>query len=617
MIQLCRVDRFCRPVVFWKRKVDFRQQGFHSRLGVAWQIDCMDALPPASLRWPARMLAWLALFALFTPLSSAIAAETRCVILEVFVRGDSERSTQAREFIDKTYGARKGVKIVYRDVEAKESNLERLYSIAKHFKIETPGLPAVYVAGRFDHGWDEKVSPGRLDEALTVEVFVRHDCPRCQQAKPFLQNTVAPKYPGFKFVFKDIVLEAGASARMNEVAQRYRVTGTGVPSVHAAGKFQVGFNDIVSTGKQWEDTLRAVTLECKPEAPAAPATAPPQSRLDRDPRFHYPSAWGQVYAQDAPPPAADDDTAAPPPALDDAALPPPSADEPTTALKPVLDDAPDAPASSSKPKLILPEETGATEAVTVAPSQSSDVVHLPLIGDVNWRAWGLPAFTIMVGLVDGFNPCAMWVLMFLLSVLVNLKDRRKIVAVAGSFVFISGAAYYLFMAAWLNVFHLIGLVRAAQIALGILGTTVGVIHVKDFFAFKKGVSLSIPETAKSSVAARVRKIVMAESLLGAIIGASVLAVLVNIVELLCTAGLPAMYTGVLHMQQLPRWVEHLYLLLYIGAYMFDDSLMVAVVVITLGKHRLQETGGRVLKLISGSVILAIGLLMLFKPEWLG
>ncbi len=567
-------------------------------------------MPPRFCVWPWRAVALLALLTSFAPLPALSAAETRCVVMEVFVRGDNERSAQARAFIDKTYTGRPGLKVVYRDVEAKEANLERFYKLAEHFKVDKPGMPAFYVAGRFDHGWDEKITPARLDEALTVEVFVRHDCPRCQQAKPFLQNTVAPKYPGFKFVFKDIVLEAGVSARMQEVANRYRITGTGVPAVHAAGKLQVGFNDIVSTGKQWEDTLRAVTLDCAPAAPPAPPAAPAQALRQSDQqRYHYPSTWGHVWADDVPPPALEED-AAPPPVADDAAPPP-------SVIEPMVDDGDAAAPAKSPRKWELPEETTAAEKIVVETAPTSDVVKLPFLGEVNWKHWGLPAFTIMVGLVDGFNPCAMWVLMFLLSVLVNLKDRRKILAVAGSFVFISGAAYYLFMTAWLNVFQLIGLVRAAQIALGILGTTVGVIHVKDFFAFKKGVSLSIPESAKSSVAARVRKIVMAESLIGAIIGACVLAVLVNIVELLCTAGLPAMYTGVLTMQNLPPWMDHVYLLLYIAAYMFDDALMVAVVVITLGKHRLQEEGGRMLKLISGSVILAIGLLMLFKPEWLG
>ncbi|OYW22590.1 MAG: hypothetical protein B7Z43_06435, partial [Sphingomonas sp. 12-62-6] len=112
-----------------------------------------------------------------------------------------------------------------------------------------------------------------------------------------------------------------------------------------------------------------------------------------------------------------------------------------------------------------------------------------------------------------------------------------------------------------------------------LGIGVGAVHVKDFFAFKKGLSLSIPESAKPGLADRIRRIVLAESLLGAIVGAAVLAVLVNIVELLCTAGLPAMYTGILTMQNFPAWQNYAYLLLYILGYMLDDSLMVAVVVV--------------------------------------
>ena len=238
------------------------------------------------------------------------------------------------------------------------------------------------------------------------------------------------------------------------------------------------------------------------------------------------------------------------------------------------------------------------------------------LGQVNWRAWGLPAFTFAVGLVDGFNPCAMWVLLFLLSLLVNLQNRWKIMAVAGTFVFISGVAYFLFMSAWLNVAQLFMLLRPAQIALGVLGITVGAVHVKDFFAFKKGVSFSIPDAAKPQFYERMRRIVHAETLWAAIAGASVLAVLVNFIELLCTAGLPAMYTGILSMQKFPVWENYLYLLLYIVAYMFDDALMVALVVITLGKHKLQEKGGRMLKLVSGAVILRLGVTMIVKPEWL-
>ena len=105
----------------------------------------------------------------------------------------------------------------------------------------------------------------------------------------------------------------------------------------------------------------------------------------------------------------------------------------------------------------------------------------------------MPLFTVLVGQIDGFNPCAMWVLIFLLSILVNLRDRGRMVAIAGTFVFVSGAAYFAFMAAWLNVFLLIGYLRPVQLLLGSLALFVGSIHVKDFFAFKQGLSLSIPE----------------------------------------------------------------------------------------------------------------------------
>jgi len=241
---------------------------------------------------------------------------------------------------------------------------------------------------------------------------------------------------------------------------------------------------------------------------------------------------------------------------------------------------------------------------------------LPWIGEISADEWGMPLFTVIVGLVDGFNPCAMWVLLFLLSILVNLRNRLRILAVAGTFVVISGLAYFAFMAAWLNVFLVVGYLRPIQITLALLAIAVGSVHVKDFFAFQRGVSLSIPDSAKPGIYARVRRIVNAENLTAAIIGAAVLAVLVNVIELLCTAGLPALYTQILTMQELPAWKNYAYLALYNLAYMFDDGLMVGVVVATLGKRQLQERQGRWLKLVSGLVILLLGLVMLFHPEWL-
>lgn len=243
-----------------------------------------------------------------------------------------------------------------------------------------------------------------------------------------------------------------------------------------------------------------------------------------------------------------------------------------------------------------------------------NAIDLPAFGRVSLKHLGLPLFTIVVGLVDGFNPCAMWVLLFLLSLLVNIKSRPRMLAIAGSFVLVSGVAYYAFMAAWLNIFVLVGFSRAVQIVLGAAALLIGFVNLKDFFAFKKGPSLGIPERAKPGIYARVRSIVRAESLGPAVAGAIVLAVLVNVVELVCTAGLPALYTQILVQQGVTSVERYGYLALYNLAYMLDDSIMVGIAVITLGKRKLQERGGRWLKLLSGAVIALLGALLLFAPQ---
>jgi len=252
----------------------------------------------------------------------------------------------------------------------------------------------------------------------------------------------------------------------------------------------------------------------------------------------------------------------------------------------------------------------------IATAREAMAAEVPVFGELSPAALGLPAFTVLLGLVDGFNPCAMWVLLFLLSLLVHVRSRARIALVAGTFVVVSGLVYFAFMAAWLEVYFFIGFSRTLQITLGTLALLIGAVHVKDFFALHRGFSLSIPESVKPTLYERMRGIVRAESLFAALGGVAVIAVLVNLVELLCTAGLPALYTQVLSYYPLSDPGYYGYLALYNLAYVFDDALMVTIAVITLGQRRLQERGGRWLKLLSGAVILVLGALLLFAPQML-
>ena len=256
----------------------------------------------------------------------------------------------------------------------------------------------------------------------------------------------------------------------------------------------------------------------------------------------------------------------------------------------------------------------AAQGLATGPAQA---IQLPLLGTVELRRLGLPLFTIVLGLLDGFNPCAMWLLLFLLSMLINLRDRKKMFLIGGVFVAVSGLVYFAFMAAWLNIFFLIGMSRLTQLLLGAIALLVGSLNVKDYFAFGAGLSVGIPERAKPRIYRQVRQIIRAENLTGALAAVILLALLVNTVELLCTAGIPAIYTRVLTEQALPGWAYYGYLALYNLAYMADDSLMLAIAVVTLSGQKLQERGGRWLKLLSGIVMLALGLILLLRPDWLG
>jgi len=260
-----------------------------------------------------------------------------------------------------------------------------------------------------------------------------------------------------------------------------------------------------------------------------------------------------------------------------------------------------------------PQSPDSQETRVSDESRDSEIV-VPWFGNVSAGRLGLPLFTVVIGLIDGFNPCAMWVLMFLLALLVNVKGRGRMLAIAGTFVLVSGLAYFAFMAAWLNVFQFVGISRAVQIALGCIALVVGAVNIKDFFAFGKGVSFSIPESAKPGIYARVRAIVHAENLPAALLGATILALLVNVIELLCTAGLPALYTQVLVQQGVSPRAHYAYLALYNLAYMFDDSIMVGIAVVTLGQRKLQERAGRWLKLLSGVTIVILGLLLMLWPQ---
>lgn len=257
------------------------------------------------------------------------------------------------------------------------------------------------------------------------------------------------------------------------------------------------------------------------------------------------------------------------------------------------------------------ESCAAQEGSTCRAEEEAGAFEVTLFGrTVTLEDVGLPAFTVAMGLLDGLNPCSIWVLILMISLLSTLNDRKRMLAIAGTFVLVEGIAYFVFMAAWLNLFLLIGLSRASQIIVALIAIFAGLINLKDFVAPGVGFSLSISDKSKPGIYARMRAILHAKSLPAAIIGVIILGLLVQVVEFLCTSGFPALFTRILTLRNLDTASYYGYLLLYNAAYMFDDMIVLAIGVTTLSHRRLQEKEGRWLKLISGVAMVGLGIYLM-------
>jgi thiol-disulfide isomerase/thioredoxin len=240
-------------------------------------------------------------------------------------------------------------------------------------------------------------------------------------------------------------------------------------------------------------------------------------------------------------------------------------------------------------------------------------VQVPVLGFINPSDWGLPILTVVIAGLDAFNPCAFFVLLFLLSLMVHARSRARMMMVGGTFVMISGMIYFVFMAAWLNVFLLIGELRLVTLVAGLIAVGLASINIKDYFWFNSGPSLSIPESKKPGMYQRMRNLVAARSLPAMLLGTALLAIAVNSYELLCTAGLPMVYTRILTLREADTFVYYMYLVLYNIIYVIPLLIIVMLFVLRFGSRKLGESEGRLLKLMSGMMMLGLGGLMLFAP----
>ncbi len=244
-----------------------------------------------------------------------------------------------------------------------------------------------------------------------------------------------------------------------------------------------------------------------------------------------------------------------------------------------------------------------------------ETLNLPLFGEIQTKHVSLPFLTFVIAAVDGFNPCAMWVLVFLITLLLSIKNRRRMWLLGITFILASGFVYFVFLAAWLNLILFIGLIFTLRLIIGLVAITAGSYNLREYWINRPGCKVTESEKRRK-IFEKLKEITESKSLWWSIIGITLIAFAVNLVEVVCSAGLPAIYTSVLALTEMSRWQYYMYLLFYIFIFMLDDMLVFIIAMITLKTVGVSGKYTRFSHLIGGLIILMLGLLLIFRPELL-
>jgi hypothetical protein len=237
-------------------------------------------------------------------------------------------------------------------------------------------------------------------------------------------------------------------------------------------------------------------------------------------------------------------------------------------------------------------------------------INLPFVGEIALSDYSLPALAVVLGLVDGFNPCAMWVLVYLISVVATLRDKRRIWLIVGSFVLASGILYFLFMTVWLNLFLFIGYVKTVTIVIGLIALGGGILQIKGFIETKGAVACEVTgEESRKKTMTKVQEIVSSPLTWGILAGIIVLAFTVNAVEFVCSAAIPAVFTQVLSLASLSTFQYYGYILLYVFFFMLDDLVIFGTAAFALTSS-LGDRYAKYTRPVGATILIILGLLLL-------
>lgn len=399
---------------------------------------------------------------------------------------------------------------------------------------------------------------GKEDEQITLYFFHGNGCPHCAEEDKFL-NSIKDNYPNLEIVKYEVWYNEENAELLKKVENVFNITRSGVPTNVIGSTVISGYNE--SQGKKIE---RAI-----------------QYYLEND----YHDVVEEIKAGEE------------------------------VTIKNDLD----LNARKESNKEVESDENDYIVDEFSAQERKSDeetTIDLPLFGSVNLKKLSLMSAAVIIGLIDGFNPCAMWILLFLISVLIGIKDRKRMWGLGLTFLITSALVYMVIMLSWINVAVKITTVVWVRNVIAVVALIGAFVNLKSFMKSHESGCEVVDDKKRKKIFKRIKKFTHEKSFFLALFGVMLLAVSVNLVELACSAGLPLVFSELLALNNVSSFMKFMYTLLYILFFLLDDLIVFFIAMFTMKVTGISTRYNRLSHLLGGFIMLLIGILLLVRPEWL-
>jgi glutaredoxin len=396
---------------------------------------------------------------------------------------------------------------------------------------------------------------------VIIYLFWGEGCPHCAKAKPYFEK-LATIYPEIQLHSYEVYYDAENQKLFSLMAEKYGLEQLAVPTIFIGDKYLQGYSE------EYNSSIEAVVVQCI------------QNDCG-DPGLGVIDTMGMVTST---PDSSKPITPSPMP-------------EPTKTPTPTQSNI-----SLTDPSSNL--------------NQSHDL-KIPIFGKLDLDSKSPIITTALIALVDGFNPCSLWVLTMLLALTLHTGSRKKVFTIGIIFLTVTAGIYALFIAGLFSILKITSAMGWIRIFVAMIALFFALVNIKDYFWYKEGISFTIADEKKPGIFKRMRAVMDASQSFSGLVGATIaLAVGVSMVEFSCTAGFPVIWTNILAAQKISGVAFVLLLIVYMVIYQLDEMIIFFSSVATLKASRLEEKHGRVLKLISGMLMATLSIIMLVNPSLL-